>query len=124
LQQHQALLGLTPQKPFSIKTAQENSVYWNATQEKVGNVAKFFMKLTSYRLADAPGGRDFMTKDEAVLTRGRTVFAEECATCHSSKQPPSGKDPVEFFTAEVMKPDFLTGNFLSDERRYPVTKIK
>jgi hypothetical protein len=32
LQQHQALLGLIPQKPFSIKAAQENSVYWNATR--------------------------------------------------------------------------------------------
>jgi hypothetical protein len=124
LQRHQALLGLTPQQPFSIKTAQENSVYWNATQEKVGNIAKFFMKLTSYRLADAPGGSDFMTKDEGVLARGKTVFAEECASCHSSKQPPAGSDPEKFFAAEVMKPDFLTANFLSDERRYPVTKIK
>jgi hypothetical protein len=124
LDQHQALLGLTPQKPFSIKAAQENSVYWNATQEKVDNIAKFFRKLTSYRLADAPGGSEFMTKDEAVLTRGKTVFAEECATCHSSKQPPAGVDPEKFFTTEVMKPDFLTANFLSDERRHPVTKIK
>ena len=122
--QHQPLLGLTPQKPFSIKTAQENSVYWNATQDKVGNIAKFFMKLTSYRLADAPGGRDFMTKDEAVLTRGKVVFAEQCAKCHSSKRPPAGQDEDAWFTQEVVKPDFLTANFLSDERRHPVTKIK
>ena len=124
LGQHQALLGLTPQKPFSIKTAQENSVFWNATQEKVGNIAKFFEALTSYRLADAPGGGDFMTKDEAVLTRGKTVFAENCATCHSSKQPKAGEDADKFFAEAVMKPDFLTANFLSDERRHPVTKIK
>jgi len=122
--QHQPLLGLTPQKPFSIKTAQENSVYWNATQEKVGNIAKFFMKLTSYRLADAPGGKEFMTKDEAVLTRGKVVFAEQCATCHSSKQPPAGSDSDKWFAEEVVKPDFLTANFLSDEQRHPVTKIK
>lgn len=122
--QHQPLLGLTPQKPFSIKTAQENSVYWNATQEKVGNIAKFFMKLTSYRLADAPGGKEFMTKDEAVLTRGKVVFAEQCATCHSSKQPPAGEDADAWFAKEVLKADFLTANFLSDEKRYPVTKIK
>ncbi len=124
LGQHQALLGLTPQKPFSIKTAQENSVFWNATQEKVGNIAKFFEVLTSYRLADAPGGGEFMTKDEALLTRGKTVFAENCAKCHSSKQPKQGEDADKFFAAEVMKPDFLTANFLSDERRHPVTKIK
>ena len=79
LQQHQALIGLTPQKPFSIKTAQENSVYWNATQEKVANIAEFFKKLTSFRLADAPGGAEYLTKDEAVLTRGKAVFADNCA---------------------------------------------
>jgi hypothetical protein len=124
LQQHQALLGLTPQEPFSIKAAQENSVYWNATQEKVDNIANFFKRLTSYRLVDAPGGSDLVTKDEAVLTRGKIVFAEECATCHSSKQPPAGVDPENFFATEVMKPDFLKANFLSDDLRHPVTKIK
>ena len=65
-----------------------------------------------------------MTKDEAVLTRGKTVFAEECATCHSSKQPKAGEDPDTFFAKAVMDADFLTGNFLSDERRHSVTKIK
>ncbi len=124
MQQHQPLLGLTPQKPFSIKTAQENSVYWNSTQEKVGNIAAFFKKLTSYRLADAPGGGEHITKDESVMTRGKLVFAQECATCHSSKQPPAGKDAEEWFAGEVIKPDFLTNNFLSDERRYPLTRIK
>ena len=124
LRQHQALLGLTPQQPFSIKTAQENSVYWNATQQKVGNIAKFFMRLTSHRLADAPGGADLLTKDDAVMTRGKEVFAAECAKCHSSKRPPEGQDEDAWYAQEVLKPDFLTANFLSDERRHPVTKIK
>jgi len=48
---------IDPQKPFSIKTAQENSAYWLATQEKVANVAAFFTTLKSFRLEDAPGGR-------------------------------------------------------------------
>ena len=73
LQQHNALIGLIPQKPFSVKTAQENSVYWNATQNKVGNIAKFFTNLKSFRLEDAPGGKDFMTKDPAQLDRGKVV---------------------------------------------------
>lgn len=124
LQQHQALLGLTPQNPFSIKAAQENSVYWKATQEKVDNIAKFFTKLAPYRLADAPGGRDFMTKDEAVLTQGKTVFMEVCATCHSSKQPASESGAEKFFAEAVKDPNFLKDNFLSDEKRYPITKIK
>lgn len=122
--QHQPLLGLTPQKPFSIETAQKNSVYWNATQDKVGNIAAFFRKLTSYQLADAPGGAERITRDAAVMTRGKLAFAQECATCHSSKQPPAGVDAEDWFSQEVMKPDFLTGNFLSDEKRYPVTRLK
>ncbi len=124
LQQHQALLGLTPQKPFSIETAQENSVYWNATQEKVGNVAAFFKKLRPYKLSYAPGGAEMISKDETVMNRGKLAFASECATCHSSKRPPKGADEEEWFAKEIVKPDFLENNFLSDERRYPITRIK
>ncbi|MBS0264978.1 MAG: hypothetical protein JSS02_23800, partial [Planctomycetes bacterium] len=124
LQQHNALIGFTKQKPFSIKTAQENSVYWNATQQKFENVAKFFMRLTSFQLKDAPGGETYMTNDGAVLTRGQIVFAEQCARCHSSKRPPAGVDAEEWFRAEVVKPAFRTGNFFSDERRYPVTILQ
>ena len=124
LQQHNALIGLTPQKPFSVKTAQENSVYWLATQTKFTNIANFFMHLKSFRLEDAPGGKSFITSDEGTMNRGKIVFAENCATCHSSKRPPIGADAVEFFRQEVLKPDFRDGNFFSDDRRYPVTKIK
>jgi hypothetical protein len=124
LEQHNALIGLTPQKPFSVKTAQENSVYWLATQTKFLNVANFFMNLKSYRLEDAPGGKDYITKDDAVLTRGKIVFAENCATCHSSKRPPAGADEEAWFRAEVVKPDFRDNNFFSDDHRYPITKIQ
>lgn len=126
LQQHNALIGLTPQKPFNVKTAQENSTYWLATQTKFTNIASFFMRLKSFRLEDAEGGKgkDHITKDEAVMTRGKLAFAENCATCHSSKRPPAGADENEWFRTEVLKPDFRDGNFFSDDRRYPVTKIK
>src|SRR5262249_46757837 len=62
LQQHNPLIGLTKQKPFSIETAQKNSVYWLATQQKFEHVARFFMRLRPFRLEDAPGGKDFITK--------------------------------------------------------------
>jgi hypothetical protein len=124
LEQHNALIGLTPQKPFSIALAQSNSVYWLATQTKFTDVAKFFMRLKSFRLEDAPGGADQITKDETVMTRGKIVFAENCATCHSSKQPPAGADPDEWFRQEVVKTDFRDNNFFSDDRRYPITRIQ
>jgi len=125
LQQHDALIGLKPQKPFSIKLAQENSVYWLATQQKLGNIVEFFKQLKPFHLQNAPGGTNYMTKDAAVLTRGKVVFGQNCATCHSSKRPPADvKDEDEWFAAELLKPDFSDGNFYSDERRHPVTKIR
>ena len=124
LQQHNALVGLTAQKPFEISTAQKNSVYWLATQQKFTNVGRFFTRLKSFRLEDAPGGKEYLTKDEAVMTRGKVVFAENCAQCHSSKRPPAGVDETEWFRQEVLKPDFREDNFFSDDHRYPITKIR
>ena len=57
------------------------------------NVAEFFRRLKAFRLADAPGGSAYITTDTAVMDHGREVFAESCASCHSSKQPPGGIDP-------------------------------
>jgi hypothetical protein len=125
LQQHNVLIGLTHQKPFSIETAQANSVYWLASQTKFQNVAKFFMRLKSFRLEDAPDGKSHI--DAAKLPRGGTVFAENCASCHSSKRPPAGlgdEQETEWFRKEVAKPDFRDGNFLSDEARHPVTDVQ
>jgi hypothetical protein len=125
LQQHNALIGLVPQKPFSIKLAQEHSVFWNATQQKVGHIARFFMRLKSFRLENAPGGPEYMTKDLAVLQRGGAVFGQNCASCHSSKRPPPNTpDEAAWFAEAAVKPDFRDGNFFSDDRRHPVTKIK
>ncbi|MFN2622832.1 MAG: hypothetical protein ABR611_08305 [Chthoniobacterales bacterium] len=129
LTRHNRLIGLKPQEPFEIPYARENSVFWLATEERLDNVAAFFRKLKPFHLADAPGGADLISHDEAVMARGKIVFAESCASCHSSKRPPGSMDPQSaeskaWFRAEVMKPDFLENNFLSDEKRYPLTLIK
>jgi hypothetical protein len=124
LQQHNPLIGLRAQQPFDIATANANSVYWQSTIHKAPNVAKFFMRLQPYRLEDAPGGKDRMTKDETVMERGKLMFAENCARCHSSKRPPAGADEDEWFRNEVKKADFRDGNFFSEEKRHSVTKIK
>jgi hypothetical protein len=125
LTRHNALIGLTPQKPFQISVAEKNSVYWRATETKVGNVAKFFMRLEPMRLADAPGGKAYITQDPEVMKKGKLVFASSCAGCHSSKQPPAGTpDPKAWFASAVLQDDFATDNFFSNEQRYPVTKIR
>ena len=90
LTRHNALIGLTPQKPFQISEALKNSVYWRATATKVGHVAQFFMRLEPMRLEDADGGKAFVNEDPDIQKKGKLVFAESCAGCHSSKQPPGG----------------------------------
>ncbi|CAN5744326.1 hypothetical protein BH20VER1_BH20VER1_16860 [soil metagenome] len=129
LTRHNRLVGLKPQEPFEIPYAREHSVFWLATEERLAHIAAFFRKLQPYHLSEAPGGADFITRDGAVMERGKQAFAVSCAGCHSSKQPPAGIDAgsaesKEWFRAEVMKPDFLQDNFLSNEKRYPVTEIK
>jgi hypothetical protein len=129
LTRHNRLIGLTPQQPFEIGYARENSVFWQATEQRVSKIAAFFRKLQPFHLADAPGGKDFITSDDAVMTRGKRVFAESCARCHSSKQPPPDIDPRSaegkaWFRQAVMKSGFLKDNFLSNERRYPLATIE
>jgi len=123
------LIGLRPQKPFEIPYAQKHSVFWRATEERVDNIRKFFERLQPFRLAAAPGGQAYITVDASVMTRGKEVFAESCAACHSSKQPPPNIDPQSgegktWFRTAVMQPDFLEDNFLSNDKRYPLTKIE
>jgi hypothetical protein len=64
-----------------------------------------------------------------VMDRGKLVFAERCAECHSSKQPPADIEPrsadgLRWYRESVMRPDFRDGNFLSNDRRYPVSRVK
>jgi hypothetical protein len=130
LRNHNALLGGKPQTPFPVEQAKKNSVYWQASEQRVGNLAAFFLKAAvPMPLLQSPGGEEFVTKDEAILTKGKEVFADNCATCHSSKQPPAelarGSDEYKaWFRTEVQKPDFLDNNYLSDEKRYPITELK
>jgi hypothetical protein len=129
LRDHNALVGGKPQHPFSVGLAQKNSVYWQATAQRVPNLAKFLMKMEGPKVADAPGGKAYLTQDKQVLQRGSIVFAENCAKCHSSKQPPaeaatSKQQYLDWMRAEVQKPDFLEGNFLSNEERIPIDVVR
>jgi len=129
LTRHNRLIGLSPQQPFEIPYARKHSVFWRATEERLDNIAAFFRKLKPFHLADVSGGQAYITSDSAVMTRGKEIFAGSCAACHSSKQPPLNIDPRSgegkaWFRAEVMKPEFLENNFLSDDKRYPLTKIE
>ncbi|HEX3529093.1 MAG TPA: hypothetical protein VH988_18705 [Thermoanaerobaculia bacterium] len=130
LQHFNPLVGIKQQSPIRVKDAQKLSPHWNWSEQHSPALAKYFIDVAHpLKLADAPGGKKYLTTDERVLSRGKLVFAQNCARCHSSKQPPAPIHPnsvegQKWFEAEVMKPDFLDGNFLSAEIRVPVTEVK
>jgi len=125
--------GLASQSPVTVKALQTNSASWNWSEARSHALALYFINYAKpLLLKDAPGGAQFLTTDQGVLDRGKIVFAENCAACHSSRQPSIDpfalngaitEEAKNWFRTEVMKPDFFTDNFLGDERRHPVTQI-
>lgn len=124
------LIGGKSQSPIRVADMQRLSPHWNWSERHSPALAKYFVRVAApLKVADAPGGRKHLTTDQQLLDRGKLVFAQHCAKCHSSKQPPRPIDPrspegTRWFETEVMKPDFLEGNFLSAEFRVPVTEVK
>jgi hypothetical protein len=110
---------------------------WMQTEKRMPNMATFLGTHDSYPLKDAqeaafPGrtprnGRDYLTTDPDVLRRGKIAFADNCAQCHSSKRPPnlsgSADQQKEAWRQLVLSDDFLAGNYLSDDERYPVSEL-
>jgi hypothetical protein len=139
--------------PIKIADAERNSAYWQATEAGTVKTALFFLKAARPdRLQDAPGGHNYLIEDAKTLARGKEVFADTCARCHSSKGPPPPAalelDPDkcagaaylacfkrywawtqtdEFKTqmrSIVAAPDFLTDNYLSTDARIPLTLLR
>jgi hypothetical protein len=124
------LVGIKKQSPIVVADAQKLSPHWNWSEQQAPSVARYFISVAKpLKLANAPGSAKYLAADEKTLTRGKKIFAQNCARCHSSKQPPAGVNPQSpegraWFEAEVMKPDFLDNNFLGAEIRVPVTEVK
>jgi hypothetical protein len=147
------LLGGADITPIPIATARANSSYWNANEKQTPDTALFFLATAKPDyLSEAPGGSAYLTPEPGQLTRGKEVFAERCARCHSSKQPE--KAFADFFPDQgcvgpnyltcwddwwrwtkteeyrglareiVLADDFLEDNYLSTELRVPVSLLE
>ena len=136
------LVGGKTQTPYPVALAKKNSDYVQGTLARMGDLADFFVAVSApHPLAKAEGGATFLQDDAAIVARGQEVFADNCAACHVSYNkmpaPPAGvtRDTPAFdawtqsadfktrmLTAE-RAPDFLNDNYLSTDRRYPITKI-
>jgi hypothetical protein len=100
---HDPIVGLTPQKPFTIDNVERHSAYWAATKLRVGPLRDYFLRVTpSMPLLAAALPVDSASPDSipdlakqrglvdyTKLKQGREVFARNCIACHSSIQPPS-----------------------------------
>ncbi len=76
------------------------------------NAEAFLKTIAPMHLKDAPGGAEHLTASAETLRRGKVAFADKCARCHSSKQPPreiaTDRVKVEaWFRESVLSPDFL-----------------
>lgn len=145
---HNPLFGFTRPKPFATVDAAQHSVYWVATEALMDDLARYLAKASSpMRLKDAPNGTTYV-KGGGVpwapeLAAGQKVFASHCIVCHSSKQPKlfdetltaqvltrnqvlallSNPDYKGWAEAEVKTREFWEDNYLSTDRRLPVTLV-
>ena len=110
---------------------------WMQTEKRMPNMALFLSTHNSFPLKDAKeaaqngkprkDGEAYLTRDPGILRQGKIVFADNCASCHSSKRP----DPMPADAAAqkaawrdlVLRDDFLTDNYLSDDQRHPVSEL-
>jgi hypothetical protein len=97
------LVGGKPQLPVDLVAARRNSGYWQATEEMSANVVRFLMRLADPPKVPGPSG------DRTAAARGKLVFADRCARCHSSKFPPPPPDA---------DPGNCAGNYLDCWNRY------
>ncbi len=125
---HDPIYGVArKQQPFRIALARKDCADWRATEARMANAEAFLKTVKPALLKDAPGGAAYLNASLEMLRQGARAFADACATCHSSKQPPTNitgeAERIAWFREAVAKPDFLDDNFLSNDRRYSVAEI-
>ena len=132
------------QKPIIRRRLHDECDEYQDAESRTKDILRFLRSIKPHSLKDAMVSgtpisqrpeHEFMISKTIILDKGKLVFAENCATCHSSIQPDDPyydtSDPDTWFTearnaffrVAVMKPDFVTSNFLSDDRRYPLKVI-
>jgi hypothetical protein len=119
--------GFKPKEFDIIGKERKGETPWVQTERRMPNMATFLMSYDSFPLAEAKGGKAYLTENEILLKEGKLAFAENCASCHSSKRP----EPYPQTEAEqkkawrelVLRKDFLDHNYLSDDARHSVLEI-
>jgi hypothetical protein len=142
---HEPFIGFRPQEPFKIVDCEKHSVYWNATQLRIGPLRDYFLRITPpMRLLDVKEKVDrraavdekavlargdvekvdhkkllaaerALRIDVSKLKRGREVFARNCIVCHSSIQTPERFAEMAEWGRKGEYWDHDPGRWLADE---------
>jgi hypothetical protein len=118
----------TEQSPMRIMQCAAECDPWNYADAKMDDLAAFLITggptyLMASKDKDGKAGSEFI--DTKVVPRGREVFAQECATCHSTKMAPANirNDKIalgKFYEGHVFgKEDYWTMEYSEAERNDP-----
>lgn len=117
------------QTPFDIGQCRRDCPNFRAVEDRLQNIVDF---LFTGRPADLYRARGLASPEELnaqldrefgpnAVARGRTLFANNCAQCHSSV--PESKDGTTDFRALVPGRPDLRADFLSSEKPVDVTDV-
>ena len=117
------------QTPFDIGQCRRDCDNFRAIEDRLQNIADF---LFTGRPTDLYRARGLPSQDALIaqlnkefganaVARGKAVFAENCARCHSSEPGPWDAN-TDFHAVVAGRPD-LRKDFLSNERAIPVTEV-
>ena len=117
------------------KIRQDPNSPWMQTEVRMPNMALYLSTHDGFPLKDAieaegkgdKNGKDYLTTDSEVLRKGKIAFADSCVRCHSSKKPDNlpadAEGQKKAWRELVLRDDFLTDNYLSDDERYPCSEL-
>src|ERR1035441_3411769 len=94
------LVGGKAQLPMDMTPDRKSTGYWRATEDMTANVVRFLMRMAARPKAAEPSG-------DGAAARGKVVFADRCASCHSSKFPPP--PPDAYLSTDLRVPLPLVG---------------
>jgi len=116
-----ALFTYEGQKPFSIAQCAKDCDAWNYADAKMPDLIAYLATIGPTYLdkavdADGTPGSAFI--DAAQTPRGREVFVETCARCHSSKAPPDVVAPGDARMLREFYAGHIFGGFHAWRREF------
>ena len=127
------------QKEFDIlgKIRKDPKSPWMQTEVRMPNMALYLSTHDGFPLKDAieaegkggKNGKDYLTTDADVLRKGKIAFADQLRPLpqqQEARQPARPQDAEaqkKAWRELVLRDDFLTDNFLSDDERYPCSEL-